>query len=487
MRAVGARVSREMLKELPKVRSELEPVVNRSLSTLDWGWVAILEGKDTMIFEHRTPWPFEKRPDELCLLLEGFYSETLHRLGHDAAMQVRLIGRRGGAVVFQWLPPDRLPEKFGEPPAPRVTQLQPMPSSDLRADPDALTSGRTQNEVFAALEQMRSHPAAKGPEAKSLAPEAPIQDMARTEPSFTLPPAPRPRIVETAAPAQAPASQTYVAPTPSVRRMPMKRARPDSISALLAAATVFVLLSALGLLTNGGDMVVRALHSISHLVLSDGSGSISAVERHARSGDRESQIQLALRLAGGQDAAPDYDDAADWLKLAASEGSPEAEYDLGVMTENGLGVKRDDVEASILYLKAAGGGFPPAEYRMGAAYESGAGVVRNDADAAVWYERAARHGVVAAQSALGRLFARGGGVTADPALAYAWFRLAERGGDREAASERARLMTKLSLQQLASAQKMADALVTELDAAHGTSVAAKRPTMDELVPRESRS
>src|SRR5665213_3419602 len=106
LRTIGGRMSRDLLTPLPAVRDEFEPAINRALSILDWGWVAVLDRQDTIVFEHRAPWPFEKRADQLPYVLEGFYTEILRRLADNEAMHVRLTGKRGGALVLKWLPTD---------------------------------------------------------------------------------------------------------------------------------------------------------------------------------------------------------------------------------------------------------------------------------------------------------------------------------------------------------------------------------------------
>lgn len=494
LRAVGARMSRDMLTPLPLSRDEFEPAVNRALSSLDWGWVAILERGDTIVFEHRAPWPFEKRAEPLLFVLEGFYTDTLARLSGNDAMQVRFVGRRGGAMVFDWvpgepakpatadhatlnaLPPDMLADaNLDRVMAPSPTErVSPAPmTSDPVVDPVPPVAERHQapefhptdhddrDELTRTVARLRRRSAERAEASRE------------TQPYFVMP-------GTEAAPRTAPAA-------PSLPQRPARVQKKDKqdrqISIPLVAATVFVVLLALGLMTGSGNVAGTILQRLGIGSASSiaSAGALTMLEHRARAGDADAEIALGLRLARGRNA--DYGAAARWFRAAATRaGSAEAQYDLGVLTAGGLGVKRDPVEAAILFMSAASSGFPMAEYRLGLAFERGTGVARNGGNAAMWYERAARHGVRQAQSALAHLFATGTGVKADPVTAYAWYRLAEENGDPNATRQLQPLLNRMTPAQQAEARRRALQLIGDTQSARGTPV-SDHPLIDQVLAR----
>ena len=460
LRTVGARMSRELLSPLPKARDEFEPAINRALSILDWGWVAVLDRQDTIVFEHRAPWPFEKRLDHLPFVLEGFYGDTLLRLSDNAKMQVRMTGSRGGALVFKWLPADA-PEVAAQSHAPSV--IVPAPAPVAASDDDV--APLTAEEVVLAAE---------------------LEDVAVDEAPRDAPPPPRaedrrlPPLTETRRP-----RQNREPPMPLMPQRVSTRAPLGNGRVLLVAATVFIVLFVLGIASTG-DTIANVTHRLTQLVAaSGGTRDASDLEKRAMSGDTDAQIRLGLQLANSADAKPDYAAAARWFEAAARTGSLEAQYDLGVMTTDGLGVKRDPVGAAILFMNAAAGGFPQAEYRIGVAYQKGIGVPRSANFAAMWYERAARHGVRQAQSALAALYAVGDGVAADPVMAFAWYRLAEEEGDRAATAKRIELYRGLSAAQRQAAMNQAKVLIGDVSGASALAPGAAHPTVDRLIAQIS--
>ena len=363
LRAVGARMSRDMLKTLPGASNELEPSINRALSTLDWGWVAIPEGRDTIVFEHRVPWPFEKRFAQLCYVLEGFYTDILNRASGDPAMQMRLAGRRAGALVFQWIAPDL---SVGLAHGRDTTIVVGGRPAAIVATPQPKHSPA---EMFAALDDLK--------QGKPAEPASSRQMQAAAQPARDIAVEPRPA---------APQPNSFFA-EPGV-----EAPRPDWLLMTLVGVSVFVMLFALGLLTSGGDLAGRLLQSLSGVVDSGDRGPEPALQKRARNGDAAAQVQIAMRLVSGQDGEPNYAEAARWLKLAAVNGSVEAQYDLGVLAERGLGVKQDRVEAAILYAKAAGAGFQQAQTSLGRLYASGLGVPNDPVSAYAWFRVAERLG-----------------------------------------------------------------------------------------------
>lgn len=432
LRTVGGRMCRELLPAPPNSIETFEPAINRALSILDWGWVAVLDHQDAVVFEHRVPWPFEKRLEHLPFVLEGFYSDLLQRLGEGAAMPVRLTAQQGGGLQLQWNPSEAATARDG------------APAGSIRM------------------------PAPVIPE--------PEDALARQEPWLDEP-------TEKAAPAPAPAPR-MVWQNPE-RARPQPRSRSVGMRGLvLVAATVLVaVVSAVAIETGavGGW--------IPHLGASLSEGGRTAttaanIEDRAASGDTDAQIRLGLQLANGAAAKPDYAAAARWFQAAAKSGSLEARYDLAVMIAGGLGVKRDLGRAAVLFMSAAAGGLPQAEYRVGVACQYGNGVPRSPAFAAMWYERAARHGVAAAQSALAALYAAGNGVPANPVMAFAWYRVAEEQGDRVASVKRIELYSGMTKTQRSAAMAQAKILLGTIGAA-STVPEPAHPTVDTLIAQAS--
>jgi hypothetical protein len=459
LRTVGTRMSRELLTPLPSVRDEFEPAINRALSILDWGWVAVLDRQDTIVFEHRTPWPFDKRLDQLPFVLEGFYTDTLHRLADSVRMQVRLTGKRGGALVFKWLPADA-PERAAQTHASSVI-VPAAPEAPLAETPEPESIPLSADEVYLAAEL------------EDAAVEKPQQEFEDRR----LPPLTEPRRSRMAQEPRMPVTLRRVAPRPAL----------GAGRVMLVAATVFIVLFSLGVLTSG-DVIGGMTQRLGQLAAWRGGGArgpVSDLQNRALAGDADAQIRLGLQLASAATAKADYARAARWFEAAAKTGSLEAQYDLGVLTTDGLGVKRDPVGAAILFMNAAAGGFPQAEYRIGEAYRNGTGVPRSPAFAAMWYERAARHGVRQAQVALAGLYAAGDGVAADPVMAFAWYRLAEEEGDRAATTKRIELYRGLSTSQREAAMNQAKVLIGDVSGASNLMPSPAHPTVDRLIAQIS--
>jgi len=137
------------------------------------------------------------------------------------------------------------------------------------------------------------------------------------------------------------------------------------------------------------------------------------LEEAARGGDAKAQHDLALRLASGNGAAPDYEAAARWFTAAALQGLPNAQYNLGVLYEKGLGVERNDREAWVWYRNAAEAGHGQAQYNLGVSHAQGRGMPRNDAEAVRWFRRAADQGIAEAHFNLALLLEKGRGIGRD--------------------------------------------------------------------------
>jgi hypothetical protein len=148
-----------------------------------------------------------------------------------------------------------------------------------------------------------------------------------------------------------------------------------------------------------------------------------------------------------------------WLPLA-ERGNSDAQFNLGVMYRAGRGVRRDYPEAAKWYRKAAESGHAMAQFRLGDMYRQGLGLLQDHDEAFAWYHKAAEQGHAFAQYNLGLLYQRGQGTAQDFVQAYKWFDLAtarsEPGHTRaSAARERDRLSARMTAEQVAEAQRLA--------------------------------
>lgn len=240
--------------------------------------------------------------------------------------------------------------------------------------------------------------------------------------------------------------QPAVAPpvaAPSVAVAPPRRRR---LPLLLACSSVAAVLVAAGIFLSRGDgpeWVARVRLAVAQKlagplkspaeVPSDPAGRLAYYSEHARAGDTQAQVDLAVLYAKGDGVGRDYAAAAKWFRAAADKGMARAQYDLGVLYERGRGVPLDTAQATGWYRKAAEQSHPLAEYNLAVAYTKGDGVNRDFAEAAIWYRRAAAQGVIAAMVNLAILYERGEGLDVSPVDAYAWYRAAARRGSQPAA------------------------------------------------------
>ncbi len=81
-----------------------------------------------------------------------------------------------------------------------------------------------------------------------------------------------------------------------------------------------------------------------------------------------------------------------WFRKAVEQGHAKAQYNLGVMFRRGYGVQQDNVEAVKWYRKAAEQGFAEAQYNLGVMYAEGQGGRQDFVQAHMWFDLAAASG-----------------------------------------------------------------------------------------------
>ena len=155
----------------------------------------------------------------------------------------------------------------------------------------------------------------------------------------------------------------------------------------------------------------------------------------------------------------DYVQGMKLFRQLAAQGHQWAQRRLGLIYAEGKGVPQDYQEAVKWYRLAAAQGNVPAQYSLGLAYEKGQGVPQDYQEAVKWYRLAAAQGNQFAQINLGVMYTNGTGVRQDFVRAHMWFTLAAAAlsGDSgdTAAKTRDRIASKMTAEQIATAQEMA--------------------------------
>ena len=178
----------------------------------------------------------------------------------------------------------------------------------------------------------------------------------------------------------------------------------------------------------------------------------------AAQGNVAAQYSLGLAYEKGQGVPQNYQEALNWYRIAASREDEWAQTRLGSMYAEGKALPQDFQEAVKWYRLAATQGYAPAQTSLGLAYEKGQGLPRDYQEAVKWYRAAAEQGNQFAQINLGVMYTNGTGVRQDFVRAHMWFTLAAAalsGDSGDAAENRDRIASKMTAQQIATAQEMA--------------------------------
>ncbi len=172
-------------------------------------------------------------------------------------------------------------------------------------------------------------------------------------------------------------------------------------------------------------------------------------------------LVAGLAWAGPEDDAlaaslrKDYAAVLKIVKPQALKGEAWAQSSLADAYANGQGVAQDYAEAVKWYRLAAQQGYATAQYNFGLMYNNGQGVVQDYAEAVKWYRLAAQQGEAFAQHNLGLMHANGQGVVQNYVKAHSWFNLGAVNGAANAATNRDIVAKRMTPQQIADAQKLA--------------------------------
>ena len=178
----------------------------------------------------------------------------------------------------------------------------------------------------------------------------------------------------------------------------------------------------------------------------------------AERGHPGAQCQLGFCYFMGEGVPENTVEAIQWYRKSAEQRYPPAQFNLAGCYASGKGVDKDAPQAVAWYRRAADQGFAKAQYNLGVCLESGFGVTQDPFEAVKWYRKAAEQGLASAQRNLGLCYEKGLGVERDVVEAYKWLSQAAAQGNAGAKQSRAALERKMTLEQIAEAQRLPDSL-----------------------------
>ena len=157
-------------------------------------------------------------------------------------------------------------------------------------------------------------------------------------------------------------------------------------------------------------------------------------------------------LNGGVGVEENPEEAVKYFRAAAEQGHLDAHLNLGNAYADGCGIRRSKKDAIRWYLKAAEAGLAEAQHALGVLHCYGRGKP-NYPEAVCWYRRAAEQGHAGAQNNLGIIYDAGRGVASDLVEAYMWYSLGIVGTDTGATHNRDCCAKKMTLEQIAEAER----------------------------------
>ena len=170
---------------------------------------------------------------------------------------------------------------------------------------------------------------------------------------------------------------------------------------------------------------------------------------------------MSFSFLGCEKKSISPEESLEILRKDTDGGDAAAQYKLGLMYDNGEGVAADSTEAVKWYRKAAEQGHPNAQWQLGYKYEYGSGVTVDDTESIKWFRKAAEQGHAIAQFELAMRYTTGKGVVKDSVEAYKWTLLAQMNGI-DVTAYKDLLEKEMTPEQIAQAQKQADAFVAEM-------------------------
>jgi len=145
----------------------------------------------------------------------------------------------------------------------------------------------------------------------------------------------------------------------------------------------------------------------------------------------------------------------DDCRVKAEQGDTNSQYILGSMYGIGQEIQQDYKKSFMWYQRAAEQGNSDGQFGLGFMYGKGLGVIQDFKIAFMWFQRAAEQGHTSAQYNLGNMYYDGQGVPQDYVMAHMFWNISSGNGGEGAANNRDTVTKKMTLSQIAEAQKLA--------------------------------
>ena len=147
---------------------------------------------------------------------------------------------------------------------------------------------------------------------------------------------------------------------------------------------------------------------------------LKEIAEKAKSGSVVSQGILGHNYLCGHGTAPNYEEALNWLTLAADKGVAQALFNLGYMYENGLGVQKDEIKAIEYYEKSVNRNHIDGYLALGVIYSTG---VNADEQKSEYYFNEALKVGDGDASRIAYKFLKGYGLPKSHKYAYLWYNI----------------------------------------------------------------
>ncbi|HRE33247.1 MAG TPA: tetratricopeptide repeat protein, partial [Candidatus Berkiella sp.] len=167
-------------------------------------------------------------------------------------------------------------------------------------------------------------------------------------------------------------------------------------------------------------------------------------------------------------------EAMKWFEKSAAKGHADSQYQLAMAYRVGKGVMKDEKKVIDYFAKAAEQKHSAAAYELGMIYLQGVLLPKDDKRAAELFLQAANAGDRGAQYQLALCYRDGKGVAVDKARAYAWLKVASIGGSTEIMDARDKQLERLTPQELADGQQLAEKITQSILAKDYDATGAKK-------------
>jgi uncharacterized protein len=156
--------------------------------------------------------------------------------------------------------------------------------------------------------------------------------------------------------------------------------------------------------------------------------------------------------------AGEYTKAFQIFERLSQAGDSQAQYDLSQMYIQGIGTPKSIEQGWVWLNRAAEKGNIQSMLELGVRYQASTNLETGEEMAFLWFQKAAMAGSPVGQYNLAHLYEAGKQTPTDLVKAYVWMTLSNKSGNPAAASEAKNLRSKLSPDELLSADSMIQAL-----------------------------